>query len=1308
MEDMRRETRKSRQLSHKNIVRIHDIYHLPGEAPFITMEFIEGQPLSSLKAEQLDRLFPWPYLEPLVAQMCDALDYAHEEKIVHRDLKPANIMIDATGRVKLADFGLAATISDSMVKVSKDMGVSGTPSYMGPQQLAGKPSKETDDIYSLGATIYELLTSKPPFFKGDIMHQIREEIPLTVEERLADLGLDNEVPVAVSRTIAACLDKDPAKRPQSAGEVAELMGCPPPSMSRRSIRGNANAAIPLDSPEATQMLSRLELSEETAPSPTDKPTFNFVDPPKSVGPASSPPTAIGSEDEETLPPPRVPSEEPQSAAQYESQDAPIPHEPDPQSEYDEPVAEELEPTDYEVAPEPSASPGKGKLFAIIGACAAALVLGLVFMFSGNDEQPQRAGEPSPTPPDSEDSPSGKNKLQAYGFVDLLQPATLNQTSIEVFESNENDITARHPFADNPIWRLNNSQLTGTLENESGDATLSTKLTLDHLALDGFEFGIVFELNGVRGGGPFFRFESGGGVRGLAAKYRYQSGDIRSVTVNKNDLTFDPTAGGDTAEIPESMIVLWNELEAAPSGSEHGGRLAVRFEGSTVLLRSSWHDGWQKAEVPAADLASLSDGITHHIRFGVSKNSEPRQINIRKYFLRTLKSADTLPKWQDLLTGITEGNISERGTDWKIGTLGLLAPSRKPILLPTPTLLGKNYDLQFRIKRQEVHDGISLFLPIGNGQSRFMFDSYPSYGGSTGLDQVKGIKIPLLEGTIRGINVSDLKSHELELQVRTSGINNSLRVLLDGKELYWQTGTSTTLAVANTQPVENVATGSGGIALACYAGKWIFERARLRVLPDFAPNWENVMANLATEYAKERGNGWHLQNGRLNSPRGAVRTIVIPKDIGVSHYRIRVQLERKKATEANPHSGLVVTLPVRNRSVSFFVDKLVRDDNGGLIPYTAIGRVAGRKYESDPGRRPGKQLPAGTHTLEISVHADKKQVELVATVNGNPLYRWSGSTDLNTYRQLENQMLPRNRVALTSWNAEWIVDSIEVQELTLHSSPTPDSDRERLLDGVNAIGTTASAADIHSLYVFGGTAFPVVAVAPSSGFLGSPTSAQSGIQMPIVAAARRGQSKILALGDESQLDPDLGDNRKFILNAVRWMRAGKINPSIGVRLSKENQTAALVNFLKAHGFNAKRMGGGGYTARISTHDIVCISGGHYESGSIRNRTLKSVKENGHSIIVAGAAKELNSNYLLQEFGLAWVKGGVAKNHTAGFAIPRTIHRLGHGAFASDFLKHNRSGTDTHRAQAQFTIRLGQFAPLKGDSLHFSELRKISIP
>lgn len=257
MDDMRRETRKCRQLSHRNIIRIHDFYQLPGEAPFITMEYIEGQSLSALKAGRPDRLFPWPTLVPIVAQLCDALDYAHEEKIVHRDLKPANMLLDAKGRLKLADFGLAATLSESMLKVTKDMGISGTPSYMSPQQLAGKPSKATDDIYSLGATLFELLTSKPPFYKGDVLHQIREGNPPTLAERLRELDLKNEIPEAVAATIMACLNKDAAARPQTAGEVADRMGITKTS-TRRASHVSASGAVPSDASAGSAQSSQLD------------------------------------------------------------------------------------------------------------------------------------------------------------------------------------------------------------------------------------------------------------------------------------------------------------------------------------------------------------------------------------------------------------------------------------------------------------------------------------------------------------------------------------------------------------------------------------------------------------------------------------------------------------------------------------------------------------------------------------------------------------------------------------------------------------------------------------------------------------------------------------------------------------------------------------------------------------------------------------------------------------------------------------------------------------------------------------------
>jgi serine/threonine protein kinase len=222
--DMRRETLKSRKLSHPNIIRIHDLFEGEGELPFISMEFIDGKALNTFKAEQPHRLFSWEYLMRLIRQLCAALDYAHGQKIIHRDLKPGNMMVDSTGALKLADFGLAASAADSMSRLSKDLGSSGTPPYMSPQQLRGQPPRVADDIYSLGATLYELLTSKPPFYTGDIPYQVREEAPTPMDQRLADLELDNQIPDDVAALVMACLAKQPEQRPPSAAAVAEWIG----------------------------------------------------------------------------------------------------------------------------------------------------------------------------------------------------------------------------------------------------------------------------------------------------------------------------------------------------------------------------------------------------------------------------------------------------------------------------------------------------------------------------------------------------------------------------------------------------------------------------------------------------------------------------------------------------------------------------------------------------------------------------------------------------------------------------------------------------------------------------------------------------------------------------------------------------------------------------------------------------------------------------------------------------------------------------------------------------------------------------
>jgi serine/threonine protein kinase len=221
---LRQETQKSRKLTHPNIIRIYDLFESPGEPAFISMEYVNGPDLWEWMTQQPDGVLAWIDLKPLVKQLCDALAYAHGERVIHRDLKPTNLMLAENQRLKLADFGLAAVALPMRAgKVERHFG-GGTLTHMSPQQLKGEAAAVTDDIYSLGATLYDLLSGRPPFYEGDIVRQLRHDDPQPLQERLATRQAPNDVPPEVAAMIMACLAKDPSNRPQSAVVVAEWIG----------------------------------------------------------------------------------------------------------------------------------------------------------------------------------------------------------------------------------------------------------------------------------------------------------------------------------------------------------------------------------------------------------------------------------------------------------------------------------------------------------------------------------------------------------------------------------------------------------------------------------------------------------------------------------------------------------------------------------------------------------------------------------------------------------------------------------------------------------------------------------------------------------------------------------------------------------------------------------------------------------------------------------------------------------------------------------------------------------------------------
>jgi serine/threonine protein kinase len=262
LEELKHETRRSLALTHHNIVRIYD-FAQDGECACISMEYVDGATLSSLRVDRPDKVFEVEELGPLLQQVCDALQYAHAQaRIVHRDLKPSNLMVNAKGDVKVADFGIARSLTDSVSMLTMSRGTSGTLVYMSPQQLDGEHASELDDIYSLGATVYELLTGKPPFYSGQIDRLVREKIPPTMARRRSDLGVTSKtsIPQHWEETIAACLAKDPSHRPPSAAAVAEQLREPkiaaPSSPIMPAISTGATASSVPRSPDGNKLPPR--------------------------------------------------------------------------------------------------------------------------------------------------------------------------------------------------------------------------------------------------------------------------------------------------------------------------------------------------------------------------------------------------------------------------------------------------------------------------------------------------------------------------------------------------------------------------------------------------------------------------------------------------------------------------------------------------------------------------------------------------------------------------------------------------------------------------------------------------------------------------------------------------------------------------------------------------------------------------------------------------------------------------------------------------------------------------------------------
>ncbi|MCJ7579299.1 MAG: protein kinase [Candidatus Aminicenantes bacterium] len=211
IERFRNELKLARKISHRHVCRMYDLSESEG-MPFITMEYISGEDLKSL-IRRAGQISVGKALN-LTQQILEGLDEAHRRGVVHRDLKPQNIMVDMDGNAKITDFGIARSIK---TKGLTGTGIIiGTPEYMSPEQVEGKPVDQRSDLYSLGIILYELVTGKLPF-EGDTPLSVA--VKHKIEEPRAPQDINAHIPRDLNRVILKCMAKDRKQRYQNAAEL---------------------------------------------------------------------------------------------------------------------------------------------------------------------------------------------------------------------------------------------------------------------------------------------------------------------------------------------------------------------------------------------------------------------------------------------------------------------------------------------------------------------------------------------------------------------------------------------------------------------------------------------------------------------------------------------------------------------------------------------------------------------------------------------------------------------------------------------------------------------------------------------------------------------------------------------------------------------------------------------------------------------------------------------------------------------------------------------------------------------------------